>query len=123
MAVKIRLARGGSKKRPYYRVVVAQSTAPRDGSFIERIGIYDPMLPQGHEGRLKIDEARAKHWLSVGAQPTDRVARFLGQLGYTPMPELPKQTKQQLPKAKAQERLKAQAELAAKLAEAGSTAE
>lgn len=109
MAVKIRLARGGSKKRPYYRVVVAASTAPRDGSFIERIGVYDPMLPREHEGRLQIDEARVKHWLSVGAQPTERVARFLGQLGYAPVPAIPKQTKQAAPKAKAQERLNAEA--------------
>ena len=81
MALKIRLARGGAKKRPFYRIVIAEATAPRDGRFIERIGSYNPILPKDHPERIVLDEARAKHWLSVGAQPTDRVARFLDAAG------------------------------------------
>ncbi len=81
MAVSIRLSRGGSKKRPYYRIVVANSTAPRDGAFIEKIGTYNPMLSKDDEKRVILDGERAKHWLSVGAQPTDRVARFLDAAG------------------------------------------
>jgi len=77
MALKIRLARGGTKKRPYYRIVIADSRSPRDGRFIERIGTYNPLLPKDHEDRVRIDAERAKHWLGVGAQPTDRVHRFL----------------------------------------------
>lgn len=81
MAVAIRLSRGGSKKRPYYRIVVADVRAPRDGKYIERIGHYQPQLPKDSEDRVKVDVERAKHWLSVGAQPTDRVARFLDAAG------------------------------------------
>lgn len=81
MALKIRLARGGSKKRPYYHIVIADARAPRDGRFIERIGAYNPMLPKDSEERVKLDADRAKHWLSVGAQPTDRVLRFLDAAG------------------------------------------
>jgi small subunit ribosomal protein S16 len=81
MAVSIRLSRGGSKKRPYYRIVVANATAPRDGAFIEKIGTYTPMLAKDDEKRVILDGERAKHWLSVGAQPTDRVARFLDAAG------------------------------------------
>jgi small subunit ribosomal protein S16 len=81
MALKIRLARGGAKKRPFYRIVVAEATAPRDGRFIERIGSYNPILPKDNPERIVLDEARAKHWLSVGAQPTDRVLRFLDERG------------------------------------------
>lgn len=77
MAVKIRLSRAGSKKRPYYHIIVADARAPRDGSFIERIGAYNPMLPKDSDKRVKLDVDRAKYWLSVGAKPTDRVARFL----------------------------------------------
>ena len=77
MALSIRLSRGGSKKRPYYRIVVADARSPRDGKFIERIGSYNPLLPKDNAERVKLDTDRAKHWLSVGAQPTDRVARFL----------------------------------------------
>src|SRR6185295_3343490 len=77
MTLKIRLARGGAKKRPYYRIVVADSNAPRDGRFIEKIGAWNPILPKGSPDRVTLDAERAKHWLSVGAQPTDRVARFL----------------------------------------------
>jgi small subunit ribosomal protein S16 len=81
MAVSIRLSRGGAKKRPYYKIVVADARTGRDGKFIERIGSYNPMLPRDSEERVKLDTDRARHWLSVGAQPTDRVARFLDVLG------------------------------------------
>ncbi|KRB79408.1 30S ribosomal protein S16 [Sphingomonas sp. Root710] len=81
MSVSIRLARGGAKKRPYYRIVVANSRSPRDGAFIEKIGSYNPLLAKDDANRVQIDADRAKHWLSVGAQPTDRVARFLDAAG------------------------------------------
>jgi small subunit ribosomal protein S16 len=81
MSLKIRLSRGGSKKRPYYHIVIADARAPRDGRFIERIGSYNPMLPKDSEERVKLDADRAKHWLSVGAQATDRVERFLDAAG------------------------------------------
>jgi len=81
MSVAIRLARGGAKKRPYYRIVVANSRSPRDGAFIEKIGSYNPLLAKDDANRVVIDADRAKHWLSVGAQPTDRVARFLDAAG------------------------------------------
>jgi small subunit ribosomal protein S16 len=81
MATSIRLSRGGSKKRPYYKIVVADSRSPRDGKFIERIGSYNPLLGKDNADRVQIDAERAKHWLSVGAQPTDRVARFLDATG------------------------------------------
>ena len=81
MAINIRLARGGSKKRPYYKIVVADARSPRDGRFIEKIGNYNPLLAKDNEQRVVLDADRAKHWLSVGAQPTDRVARFLDQAG------------------------------------------
>src|SRR5688500_8386858 len=81
MAVAIRLSRGGAKKRPYYKIVVTDSRTARDGKFIERIGSYNPMLPKDSPDRVKLDADRAKHWLSVGAQPSDRVARFLDAAG------------------------------------------
>ena len=81
MATSIRLARGGSKKRPYYKIVVADARSPRDGRFIERIGSYNPLLSKDNPERVKLDLDRAKHWVSVGAQPTDRVARFLDVAG------------------------------------------
>ena len=81
MATKIRLARGGSKKRPYYRIVVADVRSPRDGRFIEKIGIYNPMLPKDSGERVKLDTERATYWLGTGATPTDRVARFLDAAG------------------------------------------
>ena len=81
MALKIRLARGGSKKRPYYRIVVADINAPRDGRFIEKIGTYNPLLPKDSADRINLDVDRAKYWMSVGAKPTDRVLRFLDALG------------------------------------------
>src|ERR1700741_3275094 len=81
MAVSIRLSRGGSKKRPYYRIVVADARSPRDGNFIEKIGTYNPLLAKDDAKRVTLDSERAKHWLSVGAQPTDRVARFFDAAG------------------------------------------
>ena len=81
MALSIRLSRGGSKKRPYYRIVVADARSPRDGRFIEKIGTYNPLLAKDSAERIKLDGDRAKHWLGVGAQPTDRVARFLDAAG------------------------------------------
>ncbi|SRR5258706_6472207 len=81
MAVKIRLSRGGAKKRPYYYVVVAHSASPRDGRYIEQIGTFDPMLKRDDPNRVKLNLDRCKHWVSVGAQPTDRVARFLDAAG------------------------------------------
>lgn len=87
MALKIRLARGGSKKRPFYRIVLAEATAPRDGRFIERLGSWNPILPKDSPDRVTLDEERIKYWLSVGAQPTDRVLRFLDQAGLAKRPE------------------------------------
>ena len=115
---KIRLARGGSKKRPYYYVVVAPSTAPRDGRYIEQIGTYNPMLPKDSEERVRLDLERCKYWLGVGAQPTDRVARFLDKAGL--MKRTAKNNPQKgLPGKKRQER---EAEAAAKAAEAAEAA-
>ncbi|HEV3241654.1 MAG TPA: 30S ribosomal protein S16 [Methyloceanibacter sp.] len=81
MSLKIRLARAGAKKRPYYRIVVADSKSPRDGRYIEKLGTYNPLLPRDSGERVKLVEDRVKHWLGVGAQPTDRVLRFLGKAG------------------------------------------
>jgi small subunit ribosomal protein S16 len=81
MSLKIRLARAGTKKRPFYRIVIADSHSPRDGRYIEKIGTYDPLLPKGSPERIKFSEDRVKHWLGVGAQPTDRVLRFLDTAG------------------------------------------
>lgn len=81
MALSMRLSRGGSKKRPYYRIVVADARSPRDGRFIEKIGTYNPLLAKDSPERVKLDADRAKHWLGVGAQPTDRVLRFLDAAG------------------------------------------
>jgi len=118
MALRIRLARGGAKKRPFYHIVVTPSTSPRDGRFIERLGTYNPMLPREHADRITLKEDRIRHWLSNGAVPTDRVGKFLGQAGIIAMPEAAKQSKQHLPKAKAQERMKAEQEAAAAAAKA-----
>ena len=118
MSVKIRLSRGGTKKRPYYYVVVADSASPRDGRYIEQIGTHNPLLGKDNADRVKLDVERAKHWLSVGAQPTDRVARFIDAagLGKREASNNPNKAK---PKKKRLEREAAQAEAAAKKAEAG----
>lgn len=81
MSLKIRLARGGAKKRPFYSIVVSDSRSPRDGRFIEKLGTYNPLLAKDNEGRVQYNEERVKHWLGVGAKPTDRVARFLAVNG------------------------------------------
>ena len=123
MALKIRLARGGAKKRPYYRIVVADSRSPRDGRFIERIGSYNPMVPKDHPDRLTVNSERAEYWLSVGAQPSDRVSRFLADLELAPARTVPTQTKKNQPKAKAQERMKEAEEAKAAAAAAAAEAE
>ena len=87
MAMKIRLARGGSIKRPFYSIVAADSRSPRDGRFIEKLGTYAPLLPKDSEDRVKMDLERVQHWLSQGAQPTDRVARMLEAAGALPKKE------------------------------------
>jgi small subunit ribosomal protein S16 len=103
MPLKIRLSRGGAKKRPFYRIVVAEATAPRDGRFIERLGTYNPLLPADHAERVTLVEDRVKHWLSVGAQPTDRVLRFLDARGLAKRPARHNPEKAE-PGAKAKER-------------------
>jgi small subunit ribosomal protein S16 len=117
MSVKIRLSRGGAKKRPYYYIVVANSTSPRDGRYIEQIGTFDPMLKKDDPNRVKLIDERIKHWLSVGAQPTDRVLRLLDAKGFaTRKPSNnPEKAK---PKKKAQERAAAAAEKEKAAAEA-----
>ncbi|PPR12332.1 MAG: 30S ribosomal protein S16 [Alphaproteobacteria bacterium MarineAlpha11_Bin1] len=118
MSLKLRLSRGGAKKRPYYRIVVADSRMPRDGRYIERVGTYNPMLPQEHPDRIKLDDKRIKHWLSVGAKPSDRVAKFLGRAEIIPMPEIRETPKQSAPRAKTLERMREAEELAKAKAEA-----
>jgi small subunit ribosomal protein S16 len=117
MSLKLRLARAGAKKRPFYRIVVADSRSPRDGRFIEIVGTWNPILPKGDEKRVTLNVDRIKHWQSVGAQPTDRVLRFLDAAGLAK-----REARQNLEKAKpgkkAQERIDAAAEKAAKAAEA-----
>ena len=119
MAMKIRLARGGSKKRPFYRIVAADSRMPRDGRFIEKLGTYNPLLPKDSEERVKMDVERVQHWLSQGAQPTDRVARMLEAAGLKEKTERNNPNKG-TPGKKAQERAE---EKAAKAAEASAPAE
>ncbi len=117
MSVKIRLSRGGTKKRPYYYIVVAESTSPRDGRYIEQIGTHNPLLPKTNAERVKLDVERAKHWLSVGAQPTDRVMRFLDAAGLAKRTPSNNPNKAK-PKKKRQER-EAAAAAAAAAAEGG----
>ena len=117
MSVKIRLSRGGAKKRPYYYVVVAHGTSPRDGRYIEQIGTFDPMLKKDNPERLKLLDERVKHWLGVGAQPTDRVLRLLDSKGLSKRTAKNNPDKAK-PKKKAQERTAAAADKAAKAAEA-----
>ena len=106
MALRIRLARRGSKKRPFYHIVVADSRSPRDGRFVEKVGSYNPMLPKDSKDRVQINQERAQHWLKTGATPSDRVLKFLANMGLAEKPSVPEQSKQHLPKAKAQERIK-----------------
>jgi small subunit ribosomal protein S16 len=122
MAVAIRLARGGAKKRPYYKIVVTDSRNARDGKFIERIGSYNPLLPKDSAERVKLDTERARHWLSVGAKPSDRVLRFLDQAGL--MERAPRSNpKKGEPGEKAKERAEERAGKAAEAAEAAAAAE
>lgn len=117
MALAIRLSRGGAKKRPYYRIVVTDSRAPRDGKFIEKIGTYNPLLPKDSAERVRLDTERAQHWLGVGAQPTDRVARFLDAAGLRTRAQRNNPKKAE-PGEKAKERAEARAAKAAEAAEA-----
>jgi len=118
MALKIRLARQGRKKAPYYSIVVADARAPRDGNFIEKLGTYDPRQPKESGNRVTLNAERITYWMSVGAQATERVSFFLGSAGIAPMPERRTSVQKALPKAKAQERAKEKA----KKAEAAATA-
>ena len=117
MAMKIRLARGGSKKRPHYAIVAADSRMARDGRFIEKLGTYNPLLAKDSEDRVKMDMERVQYWLGQGAQPTDRVSRFLETAGVLPKKERANLKKGEPGKA-AQDRAKEKAEKAAKAAEA-----
>ena len=121
MALKIRLTRQGAKKRPFYRVVVAEASSPRDGRYIERLGTYNPMLPKDHENRVTLNGERIQYWIGNGAKATDRVARLMAAagLGEKPVRNNPEKAK---PKAKAQERLREQEE-ARKAAEEAAAAE
>ena len=121
MAMKIRLARGGSKKRPFYRIVAADSRMPRDGRFIEKLGTYNPLLPKDSEERVKMDMERVKYWLDQGAQPTDRIARMLEAAGVLTKKER-SNPKKAVPGKKAQERAEEKAAKAAEAAEAAAEA-
>lgn len=114
MSISMRLSRGGSKKRPYYRIVVANSRAPRDGRYLEQVGTYNPLLAKDDGNRVKLIEDRARYWIGVGAQPTDRVARFLDKAGIKERAATSNPSKGE-PGAKAKERAE---ERATKLAEA-----
>lgn len=118
MSLKIRLSRGGSKQRPFYRIVVADSRMPRDGRYLEKVGTYNPMLPKDHDDRVTLVEDSIKSWLGKGAQPTDRVARILAGKGMIEAPKRNEQTKQSEMKEKAKARLAEKAEKAAEAAEA-----
>ncbi len=117
MAMKIRLARGGSKKRPFYRIVAADSRMPRDGRFIEKLGTYNPLLPKDSEERVKMDVEKVQEWISKGAQPTDRVRRMLEAAGAMPKTER-SNPKKGTPGKKAQDRVEEKAAKAAAAAEA-----
>lgn len=121
MSLKIRLARHGAKKRPFYRIVLADARAPRDGRFIEQLGFFNPLLPKDHAQRIKLVAERITHWLGVGATPTERVARMLGDAGLMAKPERGDNPQQAKPKPKTVERARLKAETAAK-AEAAAAA-
>ncbi|MDR2464572.1 MAG: 30S ribosomal protein S16 [Holosporales bacterium] len=106
MALKIRMARGGAKKRPFYRIVVAENTSPRDGRFVERVGHYNPLLSNDNPERVVINTERVKYWLGIGAKPSERVELFLAKAGLLPTVVRIEQPKKSQPKKKAQERLK-----------------
>ncbi len=107
MTLRIRLARAGARKRPHYRIVVADSRSPRDGRFIERVGVYHPLQPKDASGRVELKAERIRYWLDRGAQPSDRVAKFLGEAEITPMPPERRNPIKGQPRAKAHERLEA----------------
>ena len=115
------MSRGGAKKRPFYKIVVADSRRPRDGKFIEKVGFFNPLLPKDKTERLSLDLERIKYWLSQGAQPSERIARFLGEANVIPMPKQRNNPIKALPKKKAQEKLK-KIEEAKKAAEAAAAA-
>ena len=117
MSLKIRMTRGGAKKRPYYNIVIADSRSPRDGRFIEKVGTYNPMLKSDREDRIILKKERIEHWLKMGATPSDRVHRFLTAAEMLPAAIRREQPKKSAPKAKAQERAKAEADAAAAAAE------
>ncbi len=125
MALKIRLARGGRTHRPHYRIVVADSRMPRDGRYLEKVGVYDPLLPHENENRIKLVAERIQYWLGQGAKPTDRVAKMLGKAGIIEMPEIRETPKKSAPGLKAQERIQEKEEKlkAAKEAEEAAKAE
>jgi len=104
MALKIRLSRGGSKKRPFYRIVVAEAAAPRDGRYVERLGHYNPMVAKDNEQRLVVNGERVTHWLGLGAKPTERVQKLLSSLSLTPAVEMRDQPKKSAPGKKRAER-------------------
>jgi small subunit ribosomal protein S16 len=112
MSLKIRLARGGAKKRPFYSIVVADARSPRDGRFIEKLGTYNPMLARDHSDRITLKTERIQHWLGVGAQPTDRVVKFLAAAGLAEAPAQRETPTKSAPKKKAQERAAQAAEAA-----------
>ena len=116
MSVRIRLSRGGSKKRPYYHIVAADSRAPRDGRYIEKLGAYNPLLPLENENRLVVDKEKVTAWLAKGAQPTDRLVKMFSSLGLCKAPQMRNQPKKSAPKAKAVERMKAKEAAAASAA-------
>ena len=120
--LKIRMSRGGAKKRPVYKIVIADSRKPRDGRFIEKVGFFNPLLPKDKKERLSLDVERIKYWLSKGAKPSDRIARFLGEADVIPKPAQKNNPIKAKPKKKAQERLAA-AEEAKKAAEEAAKAE
>ena len=122
MAVRIRLSRGGSKKRPFYRIVAADQRAPRDGRFIEKLGTYNPLLPKDSAERLVVNAEKVKSWISKGAQPTERLQKLFANLGLCATPALRNQPKKSAPKAKALERMKEKEEKAAAAAEAAKAA-
>ena len=118
MALKIRLARGGAKKRPFYRIVIAEASAPRDGRYVERVGTYNPMVPKDHDQRLTLKNERIAYWLGQGAQPTERVQKMLASAGLMAAPEIREQPKKSAPGKKRTEREEAAAEVAAEAAAA-----
>ena len=119
----LRMSRHGAKKRPFYHIVVADSRSPRDGRFIEKIGTYNPMLPRENAQRIKLDAERVKHWIGVGAQPSERVARIMHAVGIGPKVEYRETPVKSAPRAKTQEKMKAAAAASEAAAKAPAPAE